>query len=77
MCICSLLITVLYDLFIVLVKDCIYCFKEPVSPRELGKPSSRTELWSPNSLNFKTVERAKTGSALTGVKNLLKYLLTG
>ena len=39
-------------------------FKESVSLRDIGKPTSRAEISSPSSLYLKAVKEANLGSAL-------------
>ena len=66
---CVLLTPVLYCTTTVLIEVYLLCFKELVSLRELGKPTPRSEVSSPNSLYPKVVKRAHFGSALTGATN--------
>ena len=49
----------------VIIEVYIQCFTESVTLRELGKPTLRAEISSPNSLYFKAVKGAHFESALT------------
>ena len=47
------------------------CLIEPVSLRDIGKPTSRVEISSPSSLHLKAVMGTHLGSALTGATSEL------
>ena len=68
---CIPLTPVLALLHIVTFDVYLQCFTESVSLRDIGKPTSRAEISSPNSLYFKAAERAHIGSALTGATSEL------
>ena len=54
-----------------LVEVYLLCLIESVSFRDIGQPTSRAEISSPNPLYFEAVKRAHFGSALTGVTSEL------
>ena len=58
-------------LHIVIFEVYLQCFTESVSLRDIGKPTSRAEISSPNSLYFKAAKRAHIWSALTGATSEL------
>ena len=64
MCIRNTLTPVLTILYAVIIEESLQCFTESVSLRELGKPTSRAEISSPNSLYQKAVKGALLGNAL-------------
>ena len=61
---CSPLTPVLLFIITVIIEVSLHCFTESVSPRDIGKHTSRAEISSPNSLYFKAVKGAHIGSAL-------------
>ena len=61
---CIPLTPVFYYIIPVIIEVYLKCFTESVSLRELGKPNSRAEISSPNSLYLKALKGAQTGSAL-------------
>ena len=50
----------------------LQCFTELVSLRDIGRPTSRAEMSSPNSIYLKAVKGAHLGPALTGATSELK-----
>ena len=61
---CIPLTPVLLLLTPVIIEVYLQCFIESVSLRDIGKPTSRAEIRSPNSLYLKAVRGAHIGSAL-------------
>ena len=61
----------LFFITTVIIEIYLQCFTELVSLRDIGKPSSRAEICSPNSLHLKSVRGAHNWSALTGATNEL------
>ena len=59
---CVPLLPVLTLLYIVVIEAYLQCFTESVSLIEIGKPTSRAELVSPNFLYLKAVKGAHIGS---------------
>ena len=59
-----LLTPVLYCITTVLIEVHLQCFTESISLRDIGKPTSRAQLSSPNSLYLRAVKGAHNGSAL-------------
>ena len=68
---CIPLTPVPYFLTTVITEVYSLCFIESVSPRDIGKSTSRAEISSPSSLYFKAVKGAHIGSALTGATSEL------
>ena len=62
---CISLTPVLTLLYIVIIEVNLQGFTESVSLRYTGKPISRAQISSPNSLYLKAVKGAHIGSALT------------
>ena len=58
---------VLTLLYIILIEVYLQCFTKSDSLRDIGKPTSRAEISSPNSLYFKAAKRAHSGSTLVFV----------
>ena len=75
MCILNILIPVLTILYAIIIEVFIQRFTESVSLRELGKPTSRAEISSPNSLYLKAVKGALLGSALQALYNCYKLCM--
>ena len=61
---CILSTPMLYCIYTVLIEVYLQCFTESVSLRDIGKPTSRTEISTPRSLYHKPVKGAHLGSAL-------------
>ena len=61
---CVSLTPVLLFIVTVIIEIYLQCFTETVSLRDIGKPTSRLEISSPNSLHSKAVKGAHLGSAL-------------
>ena len=68
---CMSLTPVLSFLYTVIIENHLQCFIDSVSLRDIGKPTSRAEISSPNSLYPKSIKRAHLGSALTGATSEL------
>ena len=64
---CIPLTPVLTLLYIIILEVYLPCFTKSVSLRDIGKPSSGAEISSPNSLYFKAVKGAHSGSTLVFV----------
>ena len=61
---CVSLTPVLLFIVTVIIEIYLQCSTESVILRDLGKPTSRVEKSSPNSLHHKAVKGAHLGSAL-------------
>ena len=61
---CIPMTPVLYYIITVINEVHLQCFTESVSLKELGKPISRAEIGSPNSLYLKVVKEAHIRCAL-------------
>ena len=72
---CIPLTPVLYFLTTVIVEVYSQCFTESVSPRDIGKSTSRAEISSPSSLYFKAVKGTHIGSALQDSQLVILSLL--
>ena len=70
---CILLTPVLYFITTAVIEVYLQCFTELVRLRDIGKPTSRIKISSPNSLYFKAEKGAHLGSILTGVTSELTY----
>ena len=68
---CLHLTPVLYCITTILTEVYRLCLIEPVSLRDIGKPTSRLEISSPSSLYLRVVTGAHLGSALTGADSEL------
>ena len=64
---CIPLTPVLTLLYIFIIEVYLQCFTEPISLRDIGKPTSRAEISRPSSLYFKAVKGAHLGSALMAI----------
>ena len=62
---CIPLTPVLLFITTVIIEVYLQCSIEPVSLRDIGKPTSRAEISSSNSLYIKAVKGDHIGSALT------------
>ena len=68
---CVSLTPVLFLKTTVIIEIYLECFTESVSLRDIGKPTSRVEISSSNSLYLKAVKRALNVSTLTGATSEL------
>ena len=68
---CILLTLVMFCITTILIEIYIQCFTESVNLRDIGKPTSRVEMFNPSSLYLQSVKGAHRGSALTGATSEL------
>ena len=68
---CITLTPLLLFITAVIIEVYLQCFTESVSLRDLGEPTSRSEISSSSFLYLKVVKRDHLGSALTGATSEL------